>query len=73
MITTEEDILALLGLDSTTYLRENSLASRQYTDNVRFAGCIHVRMPQQFRQTVLELNGLSFKKRDLLLSRLQKS
>ena len=62
--TTEEEILAPLGLDGTTHLSENSLARRQYTDNGRFAGCIHVRMPQQFIETVLELNGLSFKNRD---------
>ena len=65
--TTEEEILALPGLDSTTHLRENSLARRQYIDNGRFAGCIHVRMPQQFIETVLELSGLSFKNRDLVI------
>ena len=66
--TTEEDILALLGLDGTTYLYENSLARGQYTDNCRFDGCIHLRMPQQFIERVLELSGLSFNNRDLLLS-----
>ena len=70
--TTEEDILALLGLDGTTYLYENSLARGQYTGNCRFDGCMHVRMPQQFIERVLELNGLSFNNRDLLLSHLQK-
>ena len=67
---TEEEILALLGLDGATYLCENSLARRQYTDNGRFAGCIHVRMPQRFIETVLELNGLSFKNRDLVIQSL---
>ena len=43
--TTEEEILAFLGLDGTTYLRKNILARRQYTDNGKFTGCIHVRMP----------------------------
>ena len=70
--TTEEEIMALLGLDGTTHLRENSWAKRQYTDNGRFPGCIHVRMPQQFIETVLELDGLSLKKETLLFSRLQK-
>ena len=65
--TTEEEILALLGLDNTTYLRENNLARRQYTDNGRFAGCMHVSMLQQFIETVLELNGLSFKDRALFI------
>ena len=64
--TTREQILALLGLDSTTYLRENRLARKQYTDSGRFAGCIHVRIPQQFIETVLELNGLSFKNTNLV-------
>ena len=50
--TTEEEILALLGLDGTTPLRENSLARKQYADNAKFLGCIHVRMPQQFVETV---------------------
>ena len=57
--TTEEEILAFLELDDTTYLRENSLARRQYTDNGRFAGCILNWMLQHFIETVLELNGLS--------------
>ena len=71
--TREEEILAPLGLNYTTYLRKNSLVRKQYTDNGRFAGCIHVRMPQQFIETVLEINGLSFKNLgNLLLSRLQK-
>ena len=48
---TEEEILALLGLDGTTHLRENTLSRRQYTDNGRFAGCIHVWIPQQFIET----------------------
>ena len=65
--TTKEEILALLALGSTTYLRENSLARRQYTDSGRFAGCIYVRMPQQFIETVLELNGLSFKNTNLVI------
>ena len=65
--TTEEEIVALLGLGSTTYLCESSLARRQYTDNGRFAGCIHVRIPQKSIETVLELNGLSFKNRDLVI------
>ena len=65
--TTEEEILALLGLDGTTYLRENSLARRQCTENGKFAGCIHVWMPQQFVETVLELNGLSFKNKDFVI------
>ena len=65
--TTEEEILALLGLGGTTYLSENSLSRGQYTDNGRFAGCIHVRTPQEFIETVLELNGLSFKNRDLII------
>ena len=65
--TTGEEILALLGLDGTTSLRENSLARRQYTDNWRFARCIHVRVSQQFIETVLELNGLSFNNRDLVI------
>ena len=43
---TEEKIFPFLVLDGTTYLRENSLARKQYTDNARFAGCIHVRIPQ---------------------------
>ena len=43
--TTEEEILALLRLCGTTYLRENVLVRKQYTDNGRFAGCIHVRKP----------------------------
>ena len=43
--TTEEEILALLGLDGNTYLRKNSLARRLYTDNGTFAGYIHVWMP----------------------------
>ena len=42
--TTEEETLPLLGLDGTTYLNENSLARRQYTDNGRFSGCIHIRI-----------------------------
>ena len=65
--TREEETLTLLGLDGTTYLRENSLARKQYTDDGRFARCIHVRMPQQFIERVLELNGLSFKNRDLVI------
>ena len=52
---TEEEILAFLELDGTTYLRDN----RQYTDNGRFAGCIINLMLQHFIETVLELNGLS--------------
>ena len=65
--TTQEEMLALLELDGTTYLHENSLARKQCTDNGRFSGCIYVRMPQQFIETVLELNGLSFKNRDLVI------
>ena len=65
--TTEEEILTPLRLGGIIYLRGNSLARRQYTDNGRFAGCIHVRIPQQFKETVLELNGLSFKNRDLVI------
>ena len=69
--TTEEEIMAPLGLNYTTHLRKNSLVRKQYTDNGRFAGCIHVRMPQQFIETVLEINGLSFKNlENLLFSRL---
>ena len=34
---------------------------------MRFAGCIHVWMPQQFIQTVVELDGLSLKNRDLVI------
>ena len=64
-------ILAPLGLGSITYLRENRLGRRQYTDNERFVGCIHVRMLQQFTHTVLELTGLSFKNRDLVIQRLR--
>ena len=45
--TDEEILLTLLGLDSTAYLREKSLLRmQQYTDNGRFAGYIHVRIPQ---------------------------
>ena len=65
--TTQEEMLAPLELDGTTYLREDSLARKQYTDNGRFSGCIYMRMPQQFIETVLELNGLSFKNRDLVI------
>ena len=65
--TTEEEILILLGLDGTTYLRKNSLARRQSTDSGRFAGCIIERMLQQFIETVLEFNELSFKNRDLVI------
>ena len=61
--TTEEKILPLLGLDGTKYLCENSSARRQYTDNGRFAGCVHVWISQQFIKTVLELYGLNFKNR----------
>ena len=43
--TTEEEIFTLLGLDGNTYLHENSLARRLYTDNGTFAGYIHVWMP----------------------------
>ena len=43
--TTEKEILAIMGLDGATYLRKNNLARRQYTDNGRFAGCMHDRMP----------------------------
>ena len=50
--TTEEEIFVLLGLDGTTNLRENSLARKQCADNGKFPGCIHVRMPQQFIETV---------------------
>ena len=64
--TTEEEILAIMGLDGTTYLRKNNLARRQYTDNGRFSGCIHDRMPQQFIDS-LKINGLSFKNRDLAI------
>ena len=32
-VTTDEEIWALLGLDGTTYLRENSSARKEYTDN----------------------------------------
>ena len=64
---TEEEILAPLGLDVTTYLRENSLARKQYTGNGGFAGNIHVQMPQQFIETVLEINGLSFKNRNFVI------
>ena len=45
--TTEKEILALLALDGTTHLRENSLERMQFTDNGKFAGCIHVRMPSR--------------------------
>ena len=65
--TTEEEILGLLGLYNTTYFRENNLGRRQYTDNGRFAGCIHVPMLQQFIEKVLELSGLSFKDRALFI------
>ena len=34
--------------------------------------CIHVRMPQQFIETVLELNGLSFKSKGLPIHPLTK-
>ena len=40
---------------------------RQCIKNGRFVGCMHVWMPQQFIVTVLELNGLSFKNRDLAI------
>ena len=43
--TTEEEILTLLRSGGTTYLRENVLVRKQYTDNGRFAGCIHVHKP----------------------------
>ena len=59
--------MAPLGLDGTTYLRGNSLVRRQYTGNGRFTGCIHVWMPQQFIETVLELNGLRFKDINLVI------
>ena len=65
--TTEEEILALLALNGTTYLRENSLERMQFTDNGKFAGCIHVRMPRQFIETIFELNGLGFKNRNLVI------
>ena len=61
------DMLAFLGLDGTTYLWENSLARNQYTDNGRFAGCMHMGMPQQFIERVLDLNGKNFKNRDLVI------
>ena len=65
--STEEEILPLLVLDGTTFIRENSLMRRQYTDNGRFAGCVHVLMPQQFIETISELDGLNFKNRDLVI------
>ena len=43
--STDEEILVLLGVHGSTYLRENILARRQYIDNGGFAGCIHVRYP----------------------------
>ena len=55
--TTEEEILALLVLNSTTYFWENSLGRRQYTDIWRFNACVHMLMPQLFIERV-ELNGL---------------
>ena len=51
--TTEEDISAILGLDSATNIRENSLAKKQYRDNGSFAymfGC-----PNSFRAQWTEL------------------
>ena len=65
--TSEEELLALLGLDGFTYLCENRLARRHYTGNARFVGCIHVWMPQQFTETVLGLSGLSFKNADFVI------
>ena len=65
--TSEDEILALLGLNSTAYLYKISLTRREFTDNGRFAGCIHVRMPQRFIETVLELIALSLKNRELVL------
>ena len=63
--TTEEETVAPLGVIGTTHLRENSPVRRQYTDNRKFSECIHFRILQQFIETVLELNRLSFKSRDL--------
>ena len=48
-------------------LSENSLTRRQHTENVRFSGCIHVQLSQQFLETVLELDRLSLKNRDLVI------
>ena len=64
--TTEEETVAPLGVIGTTHLRENSLVRRQYTGNRKFSECIHFRILQQFTETVLELNRLSFKSRDLI-------
>ena len=64
---TEEEIFPFLVLGGTTYLRESSLARKQCTGNWRFAGCIHLRMPQKFIETVLKINGLSFKNRHLVI------
>ena len=69
--TIEGDILALLGLDGTIYLRQNSFEREQYTDNGRFAGCIHVQMSQQFLERPLWLNGLKFKSRNIVTQSLK--
>ena len=70
--TTEEEILALLALNGTTYLRENSLERMQFTDNGKFAGCIHVRMPRQFIKQFWSSMDWASRTETLLFSRLQK-
>lgn len=64
--TIKGEILVFLELDGTTYLPENSFERKQYTDNGRCAGCIHVRMSQQFLQGALQLNELNFKIRNFV-------
>ena len=70
--TTEEEILALLILNSTTYFWEISLGRRQYTDNWRFNACVHMLMPQQFIERVLELNGLKSNSLEFVIQSLTK-
>ena len=66
-VTTQQEILVLLGLDGTTYLRENNLARMQCPKNRRFNWCMHVRMPQQFTERFLGLSALNFKSRDFVI------
>ena len=65
--TTQQEILVLLGLDGTTYLRENNLARMLCPKNRRFNWCMHVRMPQQFTERFLGLSALNFKSRDFVI------
>ena len=71
--TTEEEILALLGLGGTTYSRENIMTRRQCTQELQDFLRVYIwGFPNRLYKKILEVSGIKFKTETLSFKQLQK-